>query len=82
MQYQIFSSIDATYTSCLGKYVNDSTFPNAKMMVQIIDKKPHLLLFALDEIQAGTEIRFNYGAPGLWWRKRFPALNKPVNIKV
>ena len=34
-----------------------------------VDGSPHLCLFALADIDDGIELRYNYGAPGLWWRK-------------
>ena len=79
----LFFSIDATNSQTLGKFVNDSSYPNAKMRIEWMeDGLPHLLLFALVDIPPYTEIRFNYGAPGLWWRKKFPKFNKPFNLKV
>ena len=46
------------------------------------EDKPHLLLFAISDIQPNTEIRYNYGATGLWWRKKCPQYNKPFHLEV
>ena len=42
---------------------------------------PGSVLPAIADILATSEIRYNYNAPGLWWRKRFPKYNKPLFIK-
>ena len=60
-------SVDATETDCIGKYINDSTSPNSKMVKHIRDNKPRLVLFAITTIPAKMEIRYDYGAKGLWW---------------
>lgn len=46
----------------LGRLVNHSSRPSAKMEV-IVDEKdgPHLCLFATKAIQAGEQILYNYG---------------------
>ena len=77
-----FFSIDATNHENLGKYVNDSSKPNCKMNIIYHKDKPHLLLFAISDIQPNTEIRYNYGATGLWWRKKLPQYNKPFHLEV
>ena len=79
---QLCSSIDATFSTSLGKFVNDSSKPNSKMNIVLIDGKPHLLLFALIDIQPDTELRYNYGATKLWWRRKYPQYNKPFNLNV
>ena len=63
-------SIDATKTESLCKFVNDSTNGNCKMR-QIYDgDQPFLCLFATDDINVGTELRYDYGdsSEKLWWR--------------
>ena len=71
-----FSSIDATNSSRLGKYVNDSNKANsnAKMRQIEVDGFPRLCLFALKDIKAGTELRYDYEATGVWWRKTMVSL--------
>ena len=51
------------------------------MHVHYMGGKPRLLLFAITDITANTEIRYNYDAPGLWWRRDFPQFNKPFFVK-
>jgi len=35
-----------------------------------VDNRPHVILFAIKAIDAGTELRFDYGCGGnLEWRK-------------
>ena len=74
-------SVDATNTVGIGRYVNDSSTPNAKMKVIYIDNLPRLLLFSIKEISKGDEVRYDYEAKGLWWRK-FPRLRKPLHLSV
>ena len=62
-------SIDATYDDRLGKFVNDSAKPNTVIKSVIVDGSVHLCMFALKEITNGDELRYNYNAPGLFWRK-------------
>jgi len=54
-------SIDATATDRLARYVNDS--PPAKINCKVERKMfgeiPHLCLFAIKDIDAGTELRYN-----------------------
>lgn len=63
-----FLSIDATNDKdCLCRYVNDSKlFPNAKMKKILINNKPKLCLFALEDIEKGKEIRYFYGVALPW----------------
>ena len=63
-------SVDATNTECLGRYVNDSSVPNCIVKVNVHDGVPHLCIYALSDIQCGLELRYNYGVPGLCWRKK------------
>lgn len=55
----------------LGKFVNDSPnkWANAVIKITYIQGNPHLFLYAKKDINPGEEIRYDYGAPGLWWRK-------------
>ena len=64
-------SLDATtYVGRLGRFVNDGVGDeiNAKMR-KLGASTPHLVLFATKPIQIGEEIRYDYGAKDLWWRK-------------
>ena len=64
-----FSSIDATKTERLGKYINDSTrFKNCKAAQFDYNGNPHLGIFATSDIKKGTELRYNYNGHGLFWR--------------
>ena len=44
---------------------------NAEMKKLVINRKPHLALFATKEILPGDEICYDYGddVENLWWRK-------------
>ena len=64
-------SVDATHHNRLGKFINDSgRKPNAKMRQVIVNGTPRLFLFAIQDIAINTEIRYDYMATGLWWRKK------------
>lgn len=56
------SSIDATNSNYLGKYVNDSPerYSNATMKRVRLKNEIHLCLFASKVISIGTEIRFDF----------------------
>lgn len=75
-------SVDATTTDSIGKYINDSTVPNAKMAIHIRNNRPRLILFAITAIPAKREIRYDYGAKGLWWRTNFPRYKRPMHLDV
>lgn len=40
------------------------------MKVVEFQKEPRLCLFAMKDIPPGVEIRYNYQAINLWWRKK------------
>ena len=70
------SRIDATRTSAklhICHIANDRERrkANAVMKKLVVNKKPHLALFATRAIQPGDEICYDYGddAENLWWRK-------------
>ncbi|XP_065651864.1 uncharacterized protein LOC136079650 isoform X2 [Hydra vulgaris] len=71
-------SIDATLDHHLARYVNDSKkYPNSKMIKIIVGGKPFLCLFALCDIESGTELRYDYqDDKSVWWRKQV-AYQKP-----
>ena len=75
-------SVDATKTECKAKYINDSSRGNARMFTQMQDGILKLVLYATKLIPAKSEIRYNYNAPGLWWRKEFPTYNRPFHWDV
>ena len=70
--------IDAPDNSSGGilRFANDDwTHPNCKMERIIIDEKPRLFLKAISNIQADTELRYDYHCPDAEWRK----VRKPVS---
>ncbi|CAL8235805.1 unnamed protein product [Arctogadus glacialis] len=58
----------------LGRLVNDANrSPNCKMRKMTVQCKPDLCLFAIENIQAESEITYNYGE-SLWpWRALAPS---------
>ena len=54
----------------IGRYINDSSKPNLKIAKVTVDIEIHLFLHSLVDIPAGSELRYNYDAPKLWWRKQ------------
>ena len=62
-------SVDATFTTRIGKFINDSSRPNCRVKAIKHFNQIFFCLFALTDIDKGTEIRYSYGAPGLVWRK-------------
>lgn len=67
-----FSSIDATFSSGLGRLVNDAPLRKANCAMRKIkhDSKTYLALYALRDIQVGEELRYDYGVKGLPWRNK------------
>lgn len=63
-------SIDGTESSGLARYVNDSPkrFANCSAKVVVVDGQPHVILLAVRDIIAGTELRYDYGGD-VPWRK-------------
>ena len=62
-------SVDATFSTRIGKYINDSCKPNCRVKPVKCCNGTFICLFALTEIANGTEIRYSYGESGLPWRK-------------
>ncbi|KAL5005605.1 hypothetical protein ScPMuIL_016763 [Solemya velum] len=67
--------IDATFDPFelrKARFVNDGIGEeqNCRMVVVMVDKKPHLCLFSTKTIQIGDELRYDYGVPNLPWRKK------------
>lgn len=65
-------SVDASREDgSLGRLVNDNhKSPNCIMKKVIVNGRPHLCLFAVKNIQAGTEIDYNYGDSKWPWRNK------------
>ena len=69
--YLSIDSIDATDDDgSLGRLVNDSLFPNAKMKLIVTYNEPHLCLFAERDINKGEEILYRYGVDNLPWYEK------------
>ena len=72
--FLLIFSVDATFSSGLGRLVNDA--PSNKVncnccMRKIKDgKNIYLALYALREISVGEELRYDYGVKDLPWRKQ------------
>lgn len=63
-------SLDATSDQCMAKMVNDEwNNPNCRVKQVAFDGKVSLLLFATRDIQAGDELRYDYGKTDAPWRK-------------
>jgi len=71
LMYICYFSIDASASCRLGRFVNDSPrrYANCAPKAMYIAGQPRLLLFAIRNIQYGTELRFDYGVAKLPWRK-------------
>ena len=57
------------HKSRLGRFVNDSKYPNAYVKPIYVDEKLHLCIFASVDIEEGMELRYSYGVGNLDWRK-------------
>ena len=55
----------------MARFVNDSPFGNCVMKKFIIKNGTHLCLVALEDIEAGIELRYNYydKSENLSWRR-------------
>ncbi|XP_067311201.1 uncharacterized protein [Pseudorasbora parva] len=62
--------IDASVENgSLGRLVNDDHVkPNCRMKKNVADGKPHLVLFALKNIERGDELTYDYGGSDWPWR--------------
>ncbi|XP_072047724.1 histone-lysine N-methyltransferase set-1-like [Amphiura filiformis] len=65
--------IDASHVDCgMARWINDQwKNPNSKMKKVLVNNTVHLCLFALTDIAAGKEIRYDYGVKDLPWRKEW-----------
>lgn len=70
LMFSCFSSIDASREDgSFGRIVNDDhKHPNCKMEKIDVNGKPHLCLFALNDIKEGEEITYDYGVEDYPWR--------------
>ena len=64
-------SIDATFSHGLGRLVNDiqPAMANCQMRKILTGGEVYLCLFAIKNIPATTELRYDYGVSDLPWRK-------------
>ena len=62
--------MDGTRSRKFGKFVNDSTIGNCKLKKVYLEKSVHLCIFSAEDIEYGTELRYNYGDKSLPWRKK------------
>lgn len=69
-------SIDAAVENgSLGRLVNDDHVnPNCRVKKIVADRKPHLVLFALQNIERGDELTYDYGGSDWPWRVRYTIL--------
>lgn len=65
-------SIDATLSSRLGRFVNDSppNFNNCLMKQYVINHQPQLILVAKRDIVPYEELRYSYNDENLLWREK------------
>lgn len=54
----------------LARLVNDSAKPNCIIKKLVFNSIPCLCLFALGDMQAGVELRYDYGVKDLPWRQK------------
>ena len=52
----------------------DDSANNCFMTIVVVDKFPHLCIFAKRDIRTNEELRYDYGDPKLPWRKRVSTL--------
>ncbi|XP_047125038.1 uncharacterized protein LOC124807308 isoform X2 [Hydra vulgaris] len=65
-------SIDATQSTCMAKFINDSPdkYANCQPKTCVVNGIPHLLLYAKKDIAKDSELRYNYGdSSNQQWRK-------------
>jgi hypothetical protein len=73
--FDIYFSVDATFTTRIGRYVNDAQSASANCTMKVLldeNEAPHLCLFNKDHIiPAGVELDYYYGLtePSMYWRK-------------
>ncbi|XP_076579114.1 N-lysine methyltransferase KMT5A-A-like [Chaetodon auriga] len=63
----------------LGRLVNDNhRSPNCVMKKVIVNNRPHLCLFAVKNIEVGTELEYNYGDSKWPWRQKVTSKQAPA----
>lgn len=74
-------SIDATSSSCLCRFINDSppAYANCTMKKFEMGGMPEIFLVPTKDIPAGTELRYNYNDTNLPWRKK---VSQSFTIKI
>lgn len=72
--HNLFYSIDAYKSSGLGRFANDASgsLENCLVRKVVLDKIPHLCLYAKRIIKDKEEIRYDYGNEHAPWRVRIP----------
>ena len=77
----ITTYVDPMYIGNVGRFVNHSCSPNLFMVpVRVNNDVPHLGLFAIDDIAAGTELCFDYS--GVVQRPDAKATNDHITVDV
>ncbi|XP_057306810.1 uncharacterized protein LOC130645001 [Hydractinia symbiolongicarpus] len=73
--------IDATNSqNRIGRYVNDSPKGNCRVKKIHLNDRIHLCLYSNQEIPSGTELRYDYCAPNLWWRQQNKKTKMPYTV--
>ena len=69
---KLIFSVDASIDCGLARYLNDSKHRDANcvMKLVVIDDSPSLCLFAVKDVEVGTELRYDYGCPDAVWRQK------------
>ncbi|XP_065672189.1 N-lysine methyltransferase KMT5A-like [Hydra vulgaris] len=68
------TSIDATHSTCMAKFINDSPekYANCQPKTCVVNEIPHLLLYAKKYIAKDSELRYDYGdSSNQQWRNPF-----------
>ena len=62
--------MDATYSTGLGRLVNDAEarIANCHIKKIIINGQPHLAIYAKRNLSINEELRYDYGVKDLPWR--------------
>jgi SET domain-containing protein len=71
LYFACYFSIDASDNNEMGRYINDAsrTQANCVPKASLVNHVPAVMFFASKDICVGTEIRYDYGVPGLPWRQ-------------
>lgn len=64
--FWLIYSVDATKSSCIGRYINDDhKRPNCKVVLEGLE----LAIYTIRNILKGEELRYDYGDKQSFWRK-------------